>query len=64
MIWQVSTGKLLKTLKVHSTPVFSVIISPDGQPLRGSQKSNSPEWRYRHYYKGFPYRPHKASSKF
>ena len=32
-VWELSTGKLVRTLTGHENPVDSVAISPDGQTL-------------------------------
>ncbi|OYD90727.1 ribosome assembly protein 4 [Nostoc sp. 'Peltigera membranacea cyanobiont' 213] len=40
-IWEVSSGKLLKTFKGHSRLVFSVAYSPNGQQLASTSEDNT-----------------------
>ncbi len=45
-LWNLDTGKLLRTLKEHSKPVTSVAFSPDGRTLAsGSYDTTIKIWR-------------------
>ncbi|MHC5833923.1 MAG: WD40 repeat domain-containing protein, partial [Nostoc sp.] len=40
-LWDVSTGKAIKTLTGHSSPVYSVGFSPDGKTLASGSGDNT-----------------------
>ena len=40
-LWNVKTGNLLQTLNGHSSPVCSVVYSPDGQTLASGSDDNT-----------------------
>ncbi len=45
-IWNLQTGKLLRTLSGHVSPVISVTFSPDGQTLAsGGQSGRIKLWQ-------------------
>ncbi len=44
-IWQVSTGKEIRTLTVHSDDVYSLAISPDGQTLFSGSRGTIKIWQ-------------------
>ena len=45
-IWEVATGKELRTLTGHSDVVFSVVYSPDGRYLASGSSDNTIKiWR-------------------